>query len=180
MRITGGEWVRRSVLGPTRDLWIRPTPDALREQAFAVLGPEIEGAAFLDLFAGTGVVSLEALSRGASKAFLCEQERRAVTLIERNMVSLGAPRERWELLVGDVRRTLARLAATALRANVVWCDPPFDTWKLGEQALATALELGVFAPGARVVIETPPKAHVAIPGFTGVRQLRGALLLRVI
>jgi 16S rRNA (guanine966-N2)-methyltransferase len=178
MRITGGVLVRRNVLGPARELPIRPTPDALREQAFAVLAPELADAVFLDLFAGTGVVSLEAVSRGVARAYLCEQAFGATALIERNFGTLGIERARWELLIGPAQRTLPGLAARGVRAMCAWCDPPFASWELGPEVLTIARECGVLAAGARIVVETPPRTHVEIAGFEVVRQLRGAVLLR--
>jgi 16S rRNA (guanine966-N2)-methyltransferase len=142
-----------------------------------VLAPELGDAVFLDLFAGTGVVSLEAVSRGVARAYLCEQAFGATALIERNFSTLGIERARWELLIGPVQRTLPGLAARGVRVSFAWCDPPFASWELGPAALAIARECGVLAAGARVVLETPPKARVGVAGFEVVRQLRGAVLL---
>lgn len=178
MRITGGAWRSRSVQGPPRGTPLRPTPDALREQAFQVLSPALEGAVLLDLFAGTGVVSLEALSRGAVRAVLCEQARPAQDLIRRNFASLDVPAAAWELHPGPTDRSLARLAARGLRASLAWCDPPFAEWDEGLEVLALAASSGVLAAGALAVVELPPKRSVALPGFETVRPLRGAVLLR--
>jgi len=178
MRITGGTLVRRVIAGPAKELPIRPTPDALREQAFAVLAPVLAGAVFLDFFAGTGVVSLEALSRGVTRAYLCEHTLAATALIERNIKALRVERERWELVIGPVQKTLPQLAARGVRAGFAWCDPPFTSWQLGPEVLTIARECGVLEGGARVVLETPPKVRVEITGFEIIRQLRGAALLR--
>ncbi|MCU0293082.1 MAG: RsmD family RNA methyltransferase [Thermoanaerobaculaceae bacterium] len=180
MRITGGTLGSRAVLGPPRGAPLRPTPDALREQAFQVLAPWLGGAVFLDLFAGTGVVSLEALSRGAARVILCEQAAAAQALIRRNLGSMGLAPEAWELHPGPVERALPRIAAQGVRATLAWCDPPFAAWDDGLKALAQARELGVLAPDARVVVELPPKRDVHLPGFEPVRTLRGAVLLRTI
>ncbi|HPC84313.1 MAG TPA: RsmD family RNA methyltransferase [Thermoanaerobaculaceae bacterium] len=178
MRITGGAWRSRTVAGPPRGAPLRPTPDALREQAFGVLSPHLAGAVFLDLFAGTGAVSLEALSRGAALAVLCEQARTAQELIRRNFAGLGVPPEAWELHPGPVARSLPRLAARGLRATLAWCDPPFADWEAGLDALALAASTSVLAAGALVVLELPPKRTVALAGFETARPLRGAVLLR--
>jgi len=180
VRITGGLLGSRSVLGPSRGAPLRPTPDALREQAFGVLTPYLDGAVFLDLFAGTGVVSLEALSRGAARVVLCEQAAVAQALIRRNFATIGISREAWELHPGPVERALPRLATGGVRATLAWCDPPFADWDQGLTALSLARDLGVLAPGCRVVVELPPKRELQLPGFESIRTLRGAVLLRTI
>lgn len=179
MRITGGTLGSRTVLGPPGGTPLRPTPDALREQAFQVLTPWLEGAVFLDLFAGTGVVSLEALSRGAALVVLCEQAAAAQALIRRNLAALGIAPQAWALHPGPVERTLQRIATQGVHATLAWCDPPFAAWDEGLAALALARELGVLAPEARVVVELPPKRSVGLPGFEPIRALRGAVLLRL-
>ncbi len=178
MRITGGAWASRRLAGPPRNSAVRPTPDALREQAFAVLGDRLRGGRFLDLFAGTGVVSLEALSRGAESAVLVERARPAAETIRRNFAALGVEAERWRLVVAPVAAALGRLAAEGARFTAVWCDPPFASWQEGAVALEQARGLGLLDPGAVAVIESPRPAGVAVEGFEHLRELRGAALLR--
>jgi len=172
-------WASRRVPGPPTGSALRPTPDALREQAFAILAPRLPGALFLDLFAGTGIVSLEALSRGAAKALLVEHNGAAGGLIRRNFDALNVPAERFELVRLAVRRALPALAHAGVRCDLAWCDPPFADWEEGIAALAVANAQGVLAAGAAVVLEAPPKRVPAIPGFAVVRALRGAFLLEV-
>ncbi len=179
MRITGGEWGSRRVEGPPSRSPVRPTPDALREQAFGVLRPHLEGATFLDLFAGTGVNSLEALSRGAGRAILVDVAPGASALIRRNFASLDVSEGRFEVVVAFAERAIRQLAERKLVCNLVWCDPPFAEWSLGPAALSAALAAGILAEGALVVLERPPKRNPAIPGLVAVRELRGAALLRV-
>lgn len=179
MRITGGAWGSRRIAGPPKGAALRPTPDALREQAFAVLGPRLGGAAFLDLFAGTGVNSLEALSRGATLSVLVDRAPAAAQLIRRNFAALAVPEGAWELIARDALQAVAGLARRGLRFQLAWCDPPFAAWEEGVAALALARESEVLAAGAEVVLEAPPKAEPAVPGFAVVRALRGAFLLSV-
>ena len=179
MRITGGAWVSRRIASPPKNALVRPTPDALREQAFGILGPRLAGSRFLDLFAGTGVNSLEALSRGAARSVLVERAPATASLIRRNFAALGVPDDRWELLACDARRALAALSARGQSFDLVWCDPPFACWAEGPAALAAARETGVLAPDAEIVLEAPPKADKAVPGFVVIRELRGAFLLGV-
>ncbi len=179
MRITGGEWGSRRLLGPRAADEIRPTPDALREQGFAVLAPALAGAAFLDLFAGTGAVALEALSRGAAFAVAVERDRRAGELIRRNAEALGAGRDRFELHPFAAAAALPRLAERGRTFAAGWCDPPFAAWDEGVRDLERAVALGLFAPGALIVLETPPRRRPSVAGAEAVRELRGAFLLRV-
>ncbi|MEW6337327.1 MAG: RsmD family RNA methyltransferase [Acidobacteriota bacterium] len=178
MRITGGAWASRRLAATPKGRGVRPTPDALREQAFAVLGPHLDGADFLDVFAGTGVNSLEALSRGAARAALVEWARGSAELIRRNLSALVVSRDRAELLVLPWERAIPALASMGWQCSVAWCDPPFDGWEEGPLALARARERGVLVPDARVVLEAPPRREVSVPGFEVVRELRGAVLLR--
>lgn len=177
MRITGGVWASRRIAGAPQGGGIRPTPDALREQAFAVLGPVLEGASFLDLFAGTGVVSLEALSRGAGRAWLVEPATTSLRLIRRNLEALDVDAARFRLLPTTAIHALEILSREGVRCSVAWCDPPFTAWSRGAEALAAARESGVLQPGATVVLETPQRASLDHPGFELVRVLRGAVLL---
>lgn len=178
MRITGGEWASRRIIGPPRGDAVRPTPDALREQAFAVLWPRLAGCVFLDLFAGTGATSLEALSRGATHAIVCEMADSALAVIRRNFADLAVAATCFEIHAGPVERTLSRLAARGVVADVVWCDPPFASLDLGRDVLAAARAAGVIAGDGRVVAELPPRATPDFAGFETVRVLRGAVLLR--
>ena len=169
--------MRSRVASPPRGSDIRPTPDALREQAFAILARDMPAATFLDFYAGTGIVSLEALSRGAARAIMCEHSPAAQRLIRRNLETVGVSGERWELCGGAVEASLAQLARRGVAASVAWCDPPFAVWASALPMLELARTLGVLVPRARVVLETPPKAGLDVPGFEVLRQLRGALLL---
>ena len=119
MRVIGGEFRSRrlkSLPGPH----IRPTPDRLRETLFDILAPRIEGAAFLDGYAGTGAVGIEALSRGAREAIFIERSRAAADLIRGNLKSL-AIEARAQVFCAKALTVLERLTA-----DIVFLDPPYD------------------------------------------------------
>lgn len=179
MRITGGRWASRRIVGPPRGVEVRPTPDALREQAFAVLAPRLNGAVFLDLFAGTGAISFEALSRGAARSIALEAAGACVELIRRNAAALGVAEDRLRVVKGDARRTVARLGAEGLVCDLAWCDPPFPAWDHGLAVLAAARSAGILQAGAVVVVEVPQRRTVDLDGFEPVRALRGAVLVAV-
>ena len=165
MRIVGGRWRGRSLATPKSDA-IRPTSDRLRESLFNVLqhgyDDSIEGARVLDLFAGTGALGLEALSRGAAFALFVDEGSEARSLIRQNVETFGA---------GGVtrlfRRDATRMGPAAPNApfSLVFCDPPYGK-DLAPKALAACAEGGWLSPGALVVVEEAQSASVILPaGF---------------
>jgi 16S rRNA (guanine966-N2)-methyltransferase len=160
MRIVAGRWRGRGLAGPKSQA-IRPTSDRLRESLFDILvhayGNPVEGARVLDLFAGTGALGLEALSRGAAFALLVDDGAEARALIRQNVEALGA---------GGATRIFRR-DATRLGPvhplepfSLAFLDPPYGKG-LAEAALASAREGGWLTPGALVVVE-----ELAGAGFT--------------
>jgi 16S rRNA (guanine966-N2)-methyltransferase len=123
MRVIAGTF-RSRTLRSLRGLAMRPTSDRLRETLFNILGAAVEGAVFVDLYAGTGAVGIEALSRGARQAVFVEKHRPAVALIRANLASLGI-RSGAEVLAIDALAGLERLAARGMTADVVFADPPY-------------------------------------------------------
>ncbi len=127
MRITGGS-CRGRVLKTLSGKEIRPTSDKVREALFNILGPRAAGAAVLDLFAGSGSLGLEALSRGAKRATFVEKDRRALAVIRQNVEKLNfedrARLERFDVLSGSAR--LRRLDGPF---DIVFLDPPYQLTK---------------------------------------------------
>src|ERR1019366_1412868 len=130
MRVIAGEFRSRRLKSIPGDA-TRPTPDRLRETLFNVLARRIEGVTFLDAYAGTGSVGIEALSRGARHAFFLERNGHALETIRENLASLGLER-RAMVIAGPVLVTMARTAA-----DIVFLDPPYDL----EREYGAALEL---------------------------------------
>ncbi len=128
MRVIGGEF-RSRVLKSVPGLATRPTPDRLRETLFNVLAPRIQDATFLDLYAGTGAVGIEAISRGAARAILIESNRAALSVIRDNLRSLGIE-SRAEVRQGSAARVIPMLAA-----DIVFLDPPYEKAAEFEAAL---------------------------------------------
>jgi 16S rRNA (guanine966-N2)-methyltransferase len=119
MRVIGGEFRSRR-LKTMPGLHLRPTPDRLRETLFDILAPRLEGAVFVDAYAGSGAVGIEALSRGAARAIFIEKHRGAVAVIRQNLKSLGLE-DRAEVVTGKVLIALGRFTV-----DVVFLDPPYD------------------------------------------------------
>jgi 16S rRNA (guanine966-N2)-methyltransferase len=119
MRVIGGEFRSRR-LKSVPGLNVRPTPDRLRETLFNVLGAEIEDALFLDAYAGSGAVGIEALSRGAKRAIFIEASRHSVRILQENLHSLGIA-DRATVVHG---RALKRMPDHF--ADIVFLDPPYS------------------------------------------------------
>ncbi|RUT31196.1 16S rRNA (guanine(966)-N(2))-methyltransferase RsmD [Arsenicitalea aurantiaca] len=152
MRIIAGRFRGKALLSPSDDS-IRPTSDRARESLFNIiasrLGPHLEGMQVLDLFAGTGALGLEAISRGASGAVFVDIGAEARGLIRDNIEALGAAG-----IAKLLRRDATSLGAAGTMGpfDLVFLDPPYGQG-LGEKALASARGGGWFAPGALIVLE---------------------------
>ena len=149
MRIVAGRLGGRRLKSPPAD--VRPTSDRVREALFSTLGP-IEGLTVLDLFAGSGALSIEALSRGATSAVLVEGDRRTAALVQENLDELGIGDEA-RLVRGDALREAGKLAAAGESFDLVFLDAPYADAESLLVSLAPALG-ELCAPGARVVVET--------------------------
>jgi 16S rRNA (guanine(966)-N(2))-methyltransferase RsmD len=151
MRVIAGKF-RSRTLRSLKGQMLRPTSDRLRETLFNILGPTVEGATFVDLYAGTGAVGIEALSRGARHVIFVEQHAPAVALIRRNLDSLGIGAEA-EILGMTVARAIERLGARRVHAQFIFLDPPYAADIEYESALETLGESPVVAPDGRVIVE---------------------------
>lgn len=160
MRVTGGEWRSRRLRGPSKGQKLRPTPDAMRERSFAVLGGILADARVLDLFAGTGSVGIEALSRGAASVVFVEVHRSAARLIRSNLASFGVERHRGSVMNRSATRAVADLRGRGRIFDLVWADPPFETWTDGLDALVAAVESGLTTDHATLCLECPARADL--------------------
>ncbi|MCP8939195.1 16S rRNA (guanine(966)-N(2))-methyltransferase RsmD [Alsobacter sp. SYSU M60028] len=165
MRIVGGRFKGRALTGPTSQA-VRPTSDRLRETIFNVLahayGDPARDARVLDLFAGTGALGLEALSRGAAFAQFVDDSAEGRALLRANIDALGVAG-----ITKVFRRDATRLGPVhpSQPFSLVFCDPPYGK-DLAPAALASAREGGWLAPGALVVVEEAADAELTLPdGF---------------
>jgi 16S rRNA (guanine966-N2)-methyltransferase len=143
MRVIAGKY-RSRPLSSLRGLDLRPTADRLRETLFDVLtagdSSALEGAVWLDLYAGTGAVGIEALSRGAGKVYFVEISSRASDLVQRNLQSLGV-QQGFEVIRQDARRALRGLETRGVVADFVFLDPPYrmeEAYRQTLEALSTS------------------------------------------
>jgi 16S rRNA (guanine966-N2)-methyltransferase len=164
MRVIGGEFRSRR-LKSLPGLNTRPTPDRLRETLFNVLAPSIPGSVFMDLYAGTGAVAIEALSRGARRAILIENNRAAVEVIRENLAALGLE-GRAEVLTGKAAKVLERA-----HADVAFLDPPYELvteYEISMTALArTEIELVIVQHSSRL---TPQEAYGNLRRYRALKQ----------
>lgn len=150
MRIIAGEFRSRRIAAP-RGLQVRPTSDRARESLFNVLAVAIPGAAFLDLFAGTGAVGLEALSRGATTVVFVEREPRALEAIAQNIAALGTG-DRCRVIRSEWPRALRLLAGEGAAFDLIFADPPYDLG-LAESCLLSPATGAILRPGGLLIIE---------------------------
>ncbi len=149
VRIIGGSHRGRTLRAP-HGRATRPTSDRVREALFSILG-DVQGLDVLDLYAGSGALGLEALSRGAATATFVEEARSALIALEGNMAALACGDEA-TIVPGDARQALKRIAASKRRFGLAFLDPPYAA---PERAaiLADLLAHDLLVPGAWVVVE---------------------------
>ena len=158
MRIIAGSRKGARIFAP-KGLEVRPTGDRVREAVFNLIGP-VDGADVLDLFAGSGALGLEALSRGAVSATFVESDRAAADTIVRNVEKLGLEGARVHR--EDAVRSLARDAAAGRRYDLVLVDPPYRMLTRLLPMLAAHLP-AVVAPDGLVVVESEGKEEPELP-----------------
>ena len=138
MRIVGGK-ARGRRLNLPRGYRTRPTSCRLREALFSIL-PSMEGKSFLDLYAGSGAIGLEALSRGAAKVVFVEKSKILAHVIKRNLGD-GELESRYEILATEVRRGIRALAKKGMRFDFLFADPPYEKGLVRETLLCIGEEL---------------------------------------
>jgi 16S rRNA (guanine(966)-N(2))-methyltransferase RsmD len=158
MRIIAGSRKGHTIAAP-RGTATRPTGDRVREAAFNLIGP-VDDAAVLDLFAGSGAMGLEALSRGARRAVFVESDRSACNVIDDNLARLeltGAL-----VLCADGIRALSREREARRVYDLIIADPPYDAWPDLQPRLAEALPPVLAAAGV-LVVETASRVEPELP-----------------
>ncbi len=170
MRVIAGRLGGRRLSAP-RGRTTRPTSDRVREALFSMLGP-IDGASVLDLFAGTGALGIEALSRGAGKALFVECDTAAVAALKGNLarLELGEPQAR--VRVGEALSALRSARRAGETYDLVFVDPPYSQLRDSERELSALLPT-VLAPGARVVVESDRRAPAELPLTVAQRKRYG-------
>ena len=175
MRIIAG--TARSIrLGPVPP-GVRPTSDRVRESVFNSLGQFFDGGAVLDVYAGTGALGIEALSRGAERVVFIEKNPRAVTAIRDNLRRAGFE-ERAEVIRDDARRGLVKVGRSGRRFSLIFADPPY---RIGAGEFKEVLNSfgGLLEFGGRVVVETGEALEQKIPGRKGASRRYGDTVVTI-
>ena len=169
MRIIAGQCGGAQLYAP-RGMDTRPTQDKVKESLFSIIQAYVPGARVLDLFAGSGALALEALSRGAARATIVDMSVKAISCIRRNAEAvLGADMARVEIFRADYRQAIERLAQPF---DLVFLDPPYRMETAYGDALTRLRQRGLLAEGALAILERAEARAIALPEGFSVRDAR--------
>jgi 16S rRNA (guanine966-N2)-methyltransferase len=176
VRVVAGRFGGRRLTAPAgRDT--RPTSDRVREALFSILGP-LDGVRVLDLFAGSGALAIEALSRGAQSAVMVERDRRAVAAIRANLEALGVAEPEARVVAGAARAALKNASARGDTYDLVLLDPPYRRAPELGRELSEALG-PLLAAGGRVVTESDRRAPLELSLPLALERRYGDTLIRI-
>lgn len=174
MRVISGKYRGRSLKGP-KHAGVRPTADRVKESLFNIIGAGIQGAAFLDLFAGTGGIGIEAISRGATNVVFADQNPLSVKLIYQNLTILQ-PDEQVRVLHLSFDHVIDQLAKENIHFDFVFLDPPFEGGIL-IQAIEKIIENNLLKEDGTIIAEHPRKLLLNISGLEGETRNYGDICL---
>ena len=151
MRVIAGKYRSRRLKGPG-GMHLRPTSDRLRETIFDILGTSVQDSFFVDLYAGTGAIGIEAVSRGARETIFIESHKAGAKLVRQNLESLGI-RDGVEVIEADVVKGLEKLATRHMVADFVFLDPPYQEGEEHLRVLEFLDESHLISPYGMVIVE---------------------------
>lgn len=177
MRIIGGKSGGRLLKVP-KGFDVRPTPDLVKQAVFNSLGERVRAAAILELFGGSGALSLEALSRGAAGAVIVEKSNRTARMIRANFESLDLQPNQLELRAQDAFTAVAQLAAAGRQFELIFADPPYGEKNLGRRSESFAQKLlddpnlpRLLSNGGTFVLGHSKRDTLDLPGVWRERKL---------
>jgi len=159
LRVIAGSARGRRLKTP-RGRLIRPTLERVKESLFNILNPGVTGCVFLDLFAGSGNVGIEALSRGCARAFFVDNDRRAILCIKENLETLGLA-ERAEIYKMDVLKSLDLFKKREIIFDIIFIDPPYFK-QYEAKTLSKINENGLLGKGGTIVVESSKKIFLPL------------------
>ena len=170
MRIISGEARGRTLFAPPGDQ-TRPTSDKIRGSLFNILGGQVLDAVVLDLFGGTGALALEALSRGAARAVIADNSRRAIEVISRNAANVlkDELEARVRIVKADYRSAISALGG---RFDLVFLDPPYRMTDAYADAMARLLSASALTEGVVIVCERRRDVKIGVPGGFEIYDMR--------
>jgi 16S rRNA (guanine966-N2)-methyltransferase len=177
MRIIGGT-AGGLILKAPKGFEVRPTPDLVRQAVFNSLGERVLGARVLELFGGTGALSLECLSRGAAHALCVELSRKHASFIQANFAHTQLPRETFQVRVQDVFAAMPDLVAAGTQFDLILADPPYGVKNIGCRSTSFAQQLldnvelpRLLAPGGLFILGHARRDTLSLPDFWEERKL---------
>lgn len=188
MRITGGKAARRLLKAP-KGLDVRPTPDLVKQAVFNSLGARVEGARVLELFAGTGALSLEALSRGALATTCVERSSRHAAILRGNFQTAGFAGAALQTRIQDVFTALGQLEQEGRTFELILADPPYGEKNVGRRSTSFAQQLlddprlpRLVSAGGVLVLGHSKRDTLALPAWWGELRLlkHGDSLMRIL
>ena len=188
MRITGGKAVR-TILKVPKGLGVRPTPDLVKQAVFNSLGERVVGARILELFAGTGALSLESLSRGAASAVCIELSEKHASVLRQNVEAAGFSPDKLQVRTQDVFTAVPQMLASSLQFDLILADPPYGEKNVGRRSTSLAQKLldlaelpQLLAPDGLLVLGHTKRDTLSMPDYWKERKLlkHGDSLMRIL
>src|SRR6185295_14022871 len=179
MRIIGGKAGGRLLRAP-KGLDVRPTPDLVRQAVFNSLGTRVAGARVLELFAGTGALSLECLSRGAAQAVCVEKSNRHAEYLRQNAITAGLSANALAVRVQDAFTAIDQLVTTQERFDLIFADPPYGEKNVGRRSTSFSQQLlddprlpSLLASGGMFILGHTKRDTLELPGaWQEIRMLK--------
>ena len=170
MRIIAGDFGGRR-LKAVPGMKTRPTTDKIKESMFNIIGPYFDGGKVLDLFAGSGGLSIEAVSRGVDHAVLIDRQYQAIKTINEN-IAVTKRESAFTVIKGDAKKVIYQLAKKKEQFDYVFFDPPYKQQEILKM-IAQLVELKLLAPEALIICETDQEAKLpqTLTGFTCYKQV---------
>jgi 16S rRNA (guanine966-N2)-methyltransferase len=159
VRVIAGTYRSRKLIAPS-GAKTRPTSDRLRETLFNVVAPQVENSVWIDLFAGSGAVGIEALSRGARMVYFAEEDAKAVNVIRKNLYSLKIT-EGFEVHEREVIQVLRLLDSSAVVCDFCFVDPPYSHYGVYEQTLGFLSQSQLIVPHGIIIAEHDKHSDLA-------------------
>lgn len=162
LRIIAGEFRHRQLAIPDVET-CRPTMDKIREAVFSSISEKVIGSEFLDLFAGSGAIGIEALSRGAKEVYLNEKDPKVMKYLSKNVLTFDPVQRKTILMKKDYNDCLNHLAGKGKVLDIVYLDPPYEL-KENQNILITLRKLGLLKPGS-IVLAEQLESPIEMEGF---------------